>query len=313
MFKRFQSPKAPLPFPPIEEDIKCPQCGFNHVGWAFEPGYAKLCVKCGTRLEASENLDCSDTRNAEEAGFFGRLFKGRLGRKTEAPPREEPALEPEGPPPDPESCGELRVGGNDRPEPGGTGPELQGQTEPEEASRYEAEEREAPVEPHEEPPDPEAAQVGACKRQGRLLAAQGRYEEAIEMLERVVAFEPNDLEAWAELGRIHYKGTGDLAKSIHCSRRALEIDEDLVWVKCNLCLALLFDDQFDLAKKGFLEVIRSVRNSRGFDEEFQANCKALLHDCLGELYVSKKEAGGERLDRIKELIELLEIEKIYFH
>ena len=133
------------------------------------------------------------------------------------------------------------------------------------------------------------------------------------MLEEVVAFEPNDLDSWGELGRIHYKGTRDLQQSIECSRKALGIDEDLVWVKCNLCLALLFDGQFDLAKKGFLEVIRSVRNSRGYDEEFQENCKALLHDCLGELYVSKKEASGERLAHIKDIIELLEIEKIYFH
>ena len=155
--------------------------------------------------------------------------------------------------------------------------------------------------------------MGACKREGRLLAAQGRYEAATRMLEKVVAFEPNDLESWGELGRIHYKGTKNLPESIECSRRALEIDEDLVWVKCNLCLALLFDGQFDLAKKGFLEVIRSFRNSRGYDREFQENCKALLHDCLGELYASKKETSGERLAHIKDIIELLEIEKIYFH
>ena len=58
-------------------------------------------------------------------------------------------------------------------------------------------------------------------------------------------------------------------------------------MKCTLCLAPSFDGQFDLAKKGFLQVIRSVRNSRGYDEEFQENCKALLHDCVGA-YVSRR-------------------------
>jgi len=313
MFKRFQSPKVPPPFPQIEEDVRCPQCGFNHVGWAFEPGYAKLCVKCGTRLEASGDLECSPTQNAEDAGFFGRLFKGKFGRRPGAPAQGETAEEPETKRPGLEACEEFPVERNDSPEAVEAGPRQFHQTESEEDPGREAEDGGVHVEPYDEPPDPEAAQVGACKREGRLLAAQGRYEEAIEMLEKVVAFEPNDLEAWGELGRIHYKGTRDLAKSIHCSRKALEIDEDLVWVKCNLCLALLFDGQFDLAKKGFLQVIRSVRNSRGYDEEFQANCKALLHDCLGELYVSKKEASGELLAHIKELIELLEIEKIYFH
>jgi tetratricopeptide (TPR) repeat protein len=303
MFKRFQTPKAPPPFPPIEEDISCPQCGFNHDGWAFEPGHAKLCVKCGRALESPEVEEDPEDRNSRKPGFFGRILGGMLGAKKEEPAGVEPVEEEEP-----------------------TSPAFEAREEPtgervilaEPAARPEAPEHPPHDTPNRtdscnEPPGPEAAHVGACKREGRLLAKQGRYDEAVQMLEKVVAFEPNDVESWGELGRIHYTGTKDLSKAIECSRRALEIDEDLVWVKCNLCLTLLFDGQFDLAKKGFLEVIRSVRNSRGYDEEFQANCKALLHDCLGELYVSKKEASGERLAHIKDIIELLEIEKIYFH
>jgi|GEM_PF-3264631 len=313
MFKRFQAPKVPAPYPPIEEDIKCPQCGFNHDGWAFEPGYAKLCVKCGTVLEASECPEGSEEQNDKEPGFLGRVVGGLFGRKQAEPARREPG-EPQQLTPQPlETSLESTAEGEMLAEATPAAQERPASTEPPEEPQQD---RNACLEepaPYDEPPDPEAARVGACKRDGRLLAEQGRYEEAIEMLEKVVAFEPNDLDAWAELGRIHYKGTGDLRQSIECSRKALQIDEDLVSVKCNLCLALLFDGQFDLAKKGFLEVIRSVRNSRGYDEEFQENCKTLLHDCLGELYVSKKEASGERLAHIKDIIELLELEKIYFH
>ena len=61
--------------------------------------------------------------------------------------------------------------------------------------------------------------MGICKRNGRLFAEQGRYEEAIEMFEKVVAFEPNDLEAWGELGRIHYKGTKDLQQRSNAAGR----------------------------------------------------------------------------------------------
>jgi len=300
MFKRFQTPKAPTPYPPIEEDIQCPQCGFNHDGWAFEPGYAKLCVKCGTVLEGSEDSERFEEQNAEGAGFFGRVLGGMFGKKQAEPSGGEPREPPETTSPQREACEEVPV-------------ERVVFGEATEEPQHETEGGWEDADPYDDPPDPEAARVGACKREGRLLAAQGRYEEAIEMLEKVVAFEPNDLDSWGELGRIHYKGTKDLKQSIECCRKALGIDEDLVWVKCNLCLALLFDGQFDLAKKGFLQVIRSVRNSRGYDEEFQENCKALLHDCLGELYVSKKEASGERLAHIKDIIELLEIEKIYFH
>ncbi len=313
MFKRFQTPKAPAPYPPIEEDIKCPQCGFNHDGWAFEPGYEKLCVKCGTVLETFEDPERFEEQNAEGAGFFGRIVGGIFGKKQARTTGGETREQPETTSPQREAYGESRVEREVFAEAKGAVQERTGPPDPPEEPQHETEGGREDADPYGEPPDQEAARVGAYKRNGRLFAAQGRYEEAIEMLEKVVAFEPNDLEAWGELGRIHYKGTKDLQQSIECSRKALQIDEDLVWVKCNLCLALLFDGQFDLAKKGFLQVIRSVRNSRGYDEEFQENCKALLHDCLGELYVSKKEASGERLARIKDIIELLEIEKIYFH
>ena len=313
MFKRFQAPKVLTPYPPIEEDIKCPQCGFNHDGWAFEPGYAKLCVKCGKVLEASEDSEHFGEQNTKEAGFFGRVFNGMFGKKQAEPAVGETRETPEPTRPPLDGYGDSPVERETFPEATGLAEERTGSAELPEEPQHATEGGREDADPYDEPPDPEAARVGACKREGRLFAAQGRYEEAIEMLEKVVAFEPNDLESWGELGRIHYKGTQDLRQSIECSRKALGIDEDLVWVKCNLCLALLFDGQFDLAKTGFLQVIRSVRNSRGYDEEFQENCKTLLHDCLGELYVSKKEASGERLVHIKDIIELLEIEKIYFH
>ncbi len=313
MFKRFQPPKAPPPFPPIEEDIRCPQCGFNHDGWAFEPGYAKLCVKCGVALEAYVDPEESEGKNNKGAGFFGKVLGGVFGRKKEQQAGEETGeeqdptgadLETHEESPVPE---EITAGATE------TAQEPSGPTLPPEEPEQETDDTPEYADPCAAPSNPEAVHVGACKREGRLFAEQGRYEEAIEMFEKVVAFEPNDVDTWCELGRIHYKGTQDLSSAIECSRKALEIDEDLVSVKCTLCLALLFDGQYDLAKKGFLEVIRSVRNSRDYGEEFQENCKALLHDCLGELYVSKKEASGERLACIKDIIDLLEIEKIYFH
>jgi tetratricopeptide (TPR) repeat protein len=312
MFKRFPSPRALAPFPPIEEEIRCPQCGFNHAGWAFEPGYAKLCVKCGTVLEAPEESEDQLEQGGEGRGLLDRLLKGVFGRKAESPEQRLPCDAPV------EKGPHLEAGNTRRPEEASAeaGQEAPKPGHIEEEAEHEAEqmrgEEETPS-PPDRPHDLEAARVGDCKRQGRLLAAQGRFEEAAAMLEKVVGFEPNDVDAWAELGRIHYTGSGNLTRSIHCSRKALEIDGDLVSVKCTLCLALLFDGQFDLAKKGFLEIIRSVRKSRNSDEAFQENCKALLQDCLGELYASKKRSSGELLARIREIIELLEIEKIYFH
>jgi hypothetical protein len=315
MFRRSPSAKTPAPFPPIEKDNRCPRCGFNHEGWAFEPGYEKLCVKCGTPLAGPEEPDPYAQEKDGGAGFFGRLLGGLFGTKqggvTEGVKQGEA---PEAAHPDLATVGDDPGGRQPFPDPPGSfREEVESTGAAEQGGRPALEDVGEPVGQLDEPRAPEAAHIGACKREGRLLAAQGNYREAIELLRKVVALEPNDPEAWGELGRILYKGPGDLSASIECSRRALAIDEDLVWVKCNLCLALLFDGQFDLSKKGFLEVIRSVRNSRGCDEAFAENSKTLLHDCLGELYASKKEASGACLDHIRETIELLEIEKIYFH
>ncbi len=313
MFRRFPSAKIPTPFPPIEKDTRCPRCGFNHEGWAFEPGYEKLCVKCGRPLDGPEEQDPSAQKQDRDAGFFGRLMGGLFGTKQGKTEGAKEGDAPDAAPPDLAASSDDPDERKAFPDPLEAFREVVESTEASEQGRPEAEGVAEAVEPFDEPRAPEAANIGACKREGRLLADQGDYRQAIELLRKAVAFEPNDPDAWGELGRLFYKGPGDLSASIECSRRALAIDEDLVWVKCNLCLALLFDGQFDLARKGFLEVIRSVRNSRGCDEAFEENCKTLLQDCLGELYASKKEASDECLDHIREIIELLEIEKIYFH
>ena len=94
MFKRFQSPKTSPPFPQIEEDIKCPQCGFDHAGWAFEPGYAKLCVKCGSALDVSDPPECLEKKGAGEGGFFNRVFHGMFAGKQEKAARAESSETP---------------------------------------------------------------------------------------------------------------------------------------------------------------------------------------------------------------------------
>lgn len=88
-----------------------------------------------------------------------------------------------------------------------------------------------------------------------LAGASNDSGEPIALLEKAVEIAPNDAESWGELGRVHYLGTRDFAKSIECCQKALAIDSTLVPVHCTLCLAFLQDSQFDGAKKGFLRVI----------------------------------------------------------
>lgn len=294
--------------------MKCQQCGFDHTGWAFEADYEKICVKCGTKLEGVEEVDSetdhpADNRPAIFSRMFNTLFKKKKGKNTEGNEeayRIAAALE----------TGRLedsRLVEQER-------------ARAEELSSCEGAILSEPGIPERKPrekpkPAQEPAGAGkqdqenliACKESAHLLWKKGCHEEAVDLYRKAIEIEPNDPEAWGELGRIYYDGLKDYPKSIEFSRMALSLDDGLIWIHCNLCLALLQEGQFDAAKKGFLKIIRLIQETKDSGEVYRENMQALLHDCLGQLYSAKKEASGNLRAEISDIIELLELEKIYFH
>jgi predicted alpha/beta superfamily hydrolase len=62
------------------------------------------------------------------------------------------------------------------------------------------------------------------------LAQSGRVDEAIEMLERLVAIYPASLNGWWRLGGI-YRERGETEKAIHCYRKCLEVDPEMVYAQ----------------------------------------------------------------------------------
>ena len=293
--------------------MKCPQCGFDHEGWGFVPGYPKLCVRCRTPFPEVEGPEEFEESNLPEFGFFRRGWARLRGRK-KAEWREEVAGDPPWPvhvnepstmipglPP--VVCAET-LESNPHELLGCVGEtDLAGASNDSEES----------IERFPGSGETERRDAGTWRRQVRLLAEDGRYEEAIALLEKAVEIAPNDAESWGELGRVHYLGTRDFAKSIECCQKALAIDSTLVPVHCTLCLAFLQDSQFDGAKKGFLRAIRLIQNSRHSREGYQENRRVLLQDCLQDLYKARKEASGRLLGQITSSIELLELEKTCFH
>jgi tetratricopeptide (TPR) repeat protein len=294
----------------------CPQCGFNHEGWGFEPGYEKQCVKCSFVLAPPDESELSEDADAARAGFFRRILGRLFGRKRKG-----------------EVAGDRGAYAIPKPTPPLEAPQL---SIPEEASCPQeepicGEALAAPlcptvIEPIEEARDiwmescasvlsPQHEDAVACERSdsARLLADGGQCEEAISLLEKSVETSPDDAAAWVELGRLHYTYTRDFARSIACSNQALALNDKLVQAHCNLCLAQLQQGQFDVARKGLLRVIRLVEKSKDSQEQFQQNTKVLLHDCLSDLYNAKRQASGELHEKIADVIELLELEKICFH
>jgi len=259
--------------------MKCPQCGFDHEGWGFVPGYPRLCVRCRTPFPEVEGPEEFEESNLPEFGFFRRGWARLRGRK-KAEWREEVAGDPPWPVPVNEPSTMTP----------GLPPIVCAET--------------LESNPHELP---------GCVGETDLAGASNDSEESIALLEKAVEIAPNDAESWGELGRVHYLGTRDFAKSIECCQKALAIDSTLVPVHCTLCLAFLQDSQFDGAKKGFLRAIRLIQNSRHSREGYQENRRVLLQDCLQDLYKARKEASGRLLGQITSSIELLELEKTCFH
>ncbi len=62
------------------------------------------------------------------------------------------------------------------------------------------------------------------------LAQSGRVDEAIEMLERLVALYPASLNGWWRLAGI-YRERGEIERALHYYRKCLEVDPDMVYAQ----------------------------------------------------------------------------------
>jgi len=67
-------------------------------------------------------------------------------------------------------------------------------------------------------------------RQSDNLAESGRVDEAIEMLEHLVALYPASLNGWWRLGGI-YRERGDIERALYYYRKCLEVDPDMVYAR----------------------------------------------------------------------------------
>jgi len=313
----------------------------------FEQGYEKLCIKCGSVLPVGNEYDPLLDHPLKKPGIIGKLFHSfSFRRKTnrgvtpdsvsteeiqehvgvsayDEPRTESPQEAPE------LALDEKRsetvfsfVDHGEDPEPI---PQVRDSVEgpPPIFMEEETPEESIFVQPLDDSPDSiedcrrvialDPDNINAYKRLGHLLFLEGRYEEAVDSLEKAIERDPDDPGIWGELGRVCYRGARDYSKSIACCEKALSLDPKPVWIHCNLCLSLLHEGRFEEAKAGFLKIIRAIQDGKESEDDYQENIRTLLHDCLGDLYNAKKEASGNLLKEVNDIIELLELEKIYFH
>lgn len=102
---------------------------------------------------------------------------------------------------------------------------------------------------------------GVRARLGRTLRAQGRNEEAIQILEQVVAERPGLALAWLEIGRAHLH-LGNPQRAEEAFRRAAEVDPKDIEARFMLAKLALRAERFDDAQRLTAE-IRSIEATLG--------------------------------------------------
>lgn len=97
------------------------------------------------------------------------------------------------------------------------------------------------------------------------LADQGRLEEACKLYLQAEKLGPKDASEFGELGWGFYQ-LGDYDKSLHYSRRSLELEPDALYTICNVGLALLRLGRPEEAKKEYEQAIQIAERTTDVDE-----------------------------------------------
>ena len=132
-----------------------------------------------------------------------------------------------------------------------------------------------------------------------VLEMLRRDNEAIEKYVKA----NNGENVWGNFGGVFFVKK-DYVQSIETSRKGLDIDPNRVWIRSNLAIALLHNGNYEEAKKEYKKVISLIKNGQDTDGGKDKR-KLLQEECLDKLNEARKDAKGQLLEEIKEVITLL--------
>lgn len=98
-------------------------------------------------------------------------------------------------------------------------------------------------------------QAGYHANRAQVLAAAGRWEEAVEGYRKALSIDPNLIEALNNLGNL-YRQRGDLDSAIDCYRAGLEIRPDMVNLAIQLAITLSSHNRFREAADAWRKILQ---------------------------------------------------------
>ena len=119
----------------------------------------------------------------------------------------------------------------------------------------------------------ETGDVRAMMNLGSLYYRQGKYTDAVEILEKAVSINPNNASAFGNLSH-YYFFTRDFKKSEEAAINGLLINSTQTWIKANLATALLLQGKYREAERMFL----ALKDEACFDNSTRTCAQAWLQD-----------------------------------
>jgi len=119
---------------------------------------------------------------------------------------------------------------------------------------------------------------GAYNNLGWSLRKLGLQQEALEKYQKAVKLASQDANILGDSGWQYYL-LNDYEQSIECSRIALAIKPDEIWIQCNLALVFLHRGRLDEAGQEYKKAIELTTKSND-TLEFERNAMGDLEDAL---------------------------------
>lgn len=87
----------------------------------------------------------------------------------------------------------------------------------------------------------------------------GKYDRALEIYEKAVQESPDNVSIYLNMGDI-YLEKGEYSRAIDVLKKGVNLKSSMVALKMNLALAYMYNEDFEEAKKYFMEVIDDNEN-----------------------------------------------------
>ena len=139
------------------------------------------------------------------------------------------------------------------------------------------------------------------------MADLGRFEEATKRFKDAIKIDENNEFYWAGIGWHYFADLRDFPHAIEATKKALLIDDKAIWIRSNLALAMLFNGQYEVARREYTDILQAIISDDYSDNEYGRDKVLLIkEEVLKDLAQALQESEGEHRAKLVDIIEMIE-------